>query len=105
MEIKDGIRFIPKDGEPQPLVFQRPEGYPQSKVDQLVGLVKGKYDTNYTSGINGIRTSWLTNSILEAGKQPEEDNLINCDTILEKEGYDRQSVLDLIDECASRRMY
>ena len=54
LEIKDGIRFIPKGGEPQSLDFQRPEGYPQSKIDQLVGLVKGKYDTNYTSGINGI---------------------------------------------------
>ena len=105
LEIKGGIRFIPKDGELQPLEFQRPEGYPQSKIDQLVGLVKGKYDTNYTSGINGIRTSWLTNSILETGKQPEEPNLINCDTILEKEGYNRQSVLNLIDECASRQMY
>ena len=105
MEIKDGIRFIPEGGEPQPLEFQRPEGYPQSKTDQLVGLVKGKYDTNYTSGINGIRTSWLTNSILEAGKQSEEPNLVNCDTILENEGYNRQSVLNLIDECASRQMY
>ena len=54
LEIKNGIRLIPKDGEPQPLEFQRPEGYPGSKIDQLVGLVKGEYDTNYTSGINGI---------------------------------------------------
>ena len=105
LEIKDSIRFIPKGGEPQPLEFQRPEGYPQSKVDQLVGLVKGEYDTNYPSGINGIRTSWLTNSILESGKGPDERNLIHCDTILEKEGYDRRSVLNLIEECASKRMY
>lgn len=105
IEIKDGIRLIPKGGEPQPLSYPRPEGYPRSKVDQLVGLVKGEYDTNYTSGLNGVRTSWLTNSILETGRGSDERNLVNCETILEREGYSRQFVLDLIDECASKKMY
>ena len=105
IEIKGGIRFIPNGGEPEPLEYERPEGYPHSKVDQLVGLVKGAYDTNYTSGINGIRTSLLTNAILEAGKGPDERNLVDCGNILEREGYSHQFVLELIDECASRKMY
>jgi predicted dehydrogenase len=105
IEIKGNIRFIPKNGGVEPLEYERPEGYPNSKVDQLVGLVKGDYDVNYTSGINGVRTSWLTNSILEAGKGPDERNLVNCDQILEREGYNRQFVLALIDECASMGMF
>ena len=105
IEIKGGIRFIPNGGEPEPLEYERPEGYPHSKIDQLVGLVKGTYDTNYTSGINGIRTSLLTNAILEAGKGPDDRNLVDCGNILEREGYSQQFVLELIDECASRKMY
>lgn len=105
IEIKGNIRFIPKSGEARPLEYERPEGYPNSKVDQLVGLVKGDYDVNHTSGLNGVRTSWLTNAILEAGKGPDEKNLVNCDQILEREGYDRQFILALIDECASMGMY
>ncbi len=105
IEIKKGIRFIHKDGEAQPISYSRPDGYPRSKVDQLVGLVKGEYDTNYTSGINGIRTSWLTNSILEAGKGPDAKNRVDCDELIEKEGYNRQEVLDLIDQCTARQMY
>lgn len=105
IEIKGNIRFIPKDSGARPLEYERPEGYPNSKVDQLVGLVKGDYDVNHTSGLNGVRTSWLTNAILEAGKGPDEKNLVNCDQILEREGYDRQFILALIDECASMGMY
>ena len=105
IEIKKGINFIPKDGEPEPISYPRPEGYPQSKVDQLCGLVKGDYDTNYTSGVNGVRTSWLTNSILAAGKGPDEKNRIDCNQLIEKEGYTFQNVLDLIDLCSSRQMY
>ncbi|MCZ6681146.1 MAG: Gfo/Idh/MocA family oxidoreductase [Candidatus Poribacteria bacterium] len=105
LKIKGDIQFIPEGGEAQPLEFQRPEGYPHNKVDQIVGLVKGEYDANYTSGINGIRTSWLTNSILQAGKGPDERNLVNCDTVLEQEGYNRQFVLDFIAEGALRKMY
>ena len=105
LEIKDGIRFIPKGGEPQPLAHHRPEGYPRCKVDQIVGLAKGQYDINYTSGINGIRTSWLTNSILETGKGPDEKNMVDCDALIEKEGYSRQFLHDLIDESARRGMY
>ncbi len=105
LEIKDGIRFIPNGGEPHPLSYQRPEGYPLCKVDQIVGLVKGQYNINYTSGINGIRTSWLTNSILETGKGPNERNMVDCDDVIEREGYNRQFLLDLIDACALSKMY
>lgn len=105
IEIKGGIRYIPKGGEAEPLTYPRPEGYPRNKVDQLVGLAKGEYDANYTSGINGIRTSWLTNSILEAGRGPDEKNTVNCDELIQKEGYTRQDVSALIDECAARSCY
>ena len=105
IEIKNGIRYTPKGGESEPLAYPRPEGYPRNKVDQLVGLVKGEYQTNYTSGINGIRTSWLTNSILEAGKGPDAKNRVNCDNLIQKEGYTRQEVLELIDDCASKSCY
>ena len=105
IEIKNGIRYTPKGGETAPLSYRRPEGYPQDKVDQIVGLVKGKYNINYTSGINGVRTSWLTNAILEAGKGPDTKNRIDCDALIEKEGYTRQDVLAFIDECASKSCY
>lgn len=105
IEIKNGIRFIPKGGEAEPLSYPRPEGYPRSKVDQLVGLVKGEYESNYTSGINGVRTSWLTNSILQAGKGPDEKNSVDCNELIEKEGYSNQEVNELIDLCKSRQMY
>ena len=105
IEIKNGIRYIPKGGEAEPLSYPRPEGYPRSKVDQLVGLVKGEYDANYTSGINGVRTSWLTNSILQAGKGPEEKNSVDCNELIEKEGYSKQEVNELIDLCKTRQMY
>ena len=105
IEIESGIQYIPKGGAPEPLTYPRPEGYPSSKVDQLVGLVKGEYDANYTSGVNGIRTSWLTNSILEAGRGPDEKNRVNCDELIQKEGYTRQDVSALIEECAARSCY
>ena len=105
IEIKNGIRYIPKGGEAEPLSYPRPEGYPRSKVDQLVGLVKGEYEANYTSGINGVRTSWLTNSILQTGKGSDEKNSVDCNELIEKEGYSNQEVKELIDLCKSRQMY
>lgn len=105
LEIKDGIRFFPKGGELQPLTYQRPEGYPHCKVDQIVGLAKGQYDTNYTSGINGIRTSWLTNSILETGMGSNEWNTVDCDALIENEGYSRKFLHDLIEASALSNMY
>ena len=105
IEIENGIRYTPKGGEVESLSYPRPDGYPQSKVDQLVGLVKGEYEVNYTSGINGVRTSWLTNSILEAGRGPEIKNRVNCDELIHKEGYTRQDILAFIEECASRSCY
>lgn len=97
LELKDGIHFIPKGrNQRKPVPIQKPEGYPKSKVDQIVGLAKGEYKVNYTSAINGVRTSWLTNSILEAGKGPKKKNAVVCNSILAREGYDRKFVKDLI---------
>ena len=105
LEIKSGVHYTSNDGETQELLYDRPEGYPESKVDQIVGLVKGEYDTNYTSGINGIRTAWLTNSIIEAGKGEDGWNTVDCDLLVEQEGYDRQYVHNLIKECENKNMY
>ena len=105
IEIKKGVRYTPKGGDTDTLSYPRPDEYPKNKVDQLVGLVNGEYDTNYTSGINGIRTSWLTNSILEAGKEKKKKNNVDCEKLIEKEGYSRQDILDLTDLCTSKRMY
>lgn len=100
IEIKGSPKWIPNDGEPQEIPATRPEGWPRSKVDQIVGLAKGDYTVNWTSGINGIRTSWLTNSILAAGKGPEAKNRVDCDTFIEAEGYSRKEVKTLIAEAA-----
>lgn len=105
IEIKNGISYTPKGGDTKPLSYPRPEGYPKSKVDQLVGLVKGEYSANYTSGVNGVRTSWLTNSILQAGKGPDEKNRIDCNDLIEKEGYSQQEVLSLIEQCKSKHLF
>jgi predicted dehydrogenase len=104
LEIKGGMRLIPKGGEPQEVPRKIPEGYPKSKVDQIVGLVKGDYSVNYTSGINGIRTSWLTNAIIQSGKGPEEKNTVDCDELIENEGFSRQFVKDLIVESERKNM-
>ena len=85
--------------------LERPEGYPRSNIDNLVGLVKGEYNANYASGINGIRTSWLTNSIILSGKGPREKNLISCDKVLENEGYSREYVRELIAEAEKSNMF
>jgi predicted dehydrogenase len=100
LEIRDGMRFIPKGGEPQDVPSSRPENYPRNKGDQVVGLVKGVYDANWTSGINGIRTSWLTNSILAAGKGPERKNHVDCDALIESEGYSRADIKQMIAHAA-----
>lgn len=97
LELKEGIHFVPnRSSKRKPVLTQKPEGYPKSKVDQLVGLVKGDYKANYCSAINGVRTSWLTNSILEAGKGPRKKNAVVCDKILEREGYSRKFIKDSI---------
>lgn len=86
--------------------IHRPRGYPKDKVDQTAGLVLGKYDVNYTSGIGGIRTSWLTNSILEAGRGPEARNHVDCDSLLAREGSSREEVKRLIADASYwHRMY
>jgi len=100
LEIKDGMRFIPNGGQAQDVPASKPDNYPTGKVDQVVGLVKGEYSKNWTSGINGIRTSWLTNSILEAGRGPEAKNTVDCDVLIEAEGYSRADVKTLIAEAA-----
>ena len=77
----------------------------EDTIKSFDGLVKGEYDTNYTSGINGIRTAWLTNSIIEAGKGEDGWNTVDCDLLVEQEGYDRQYVHNLIKECENKNMY
>lgn len=105
LELKDGIHFVPNgSSERKAVPIQRPEGYPKSKVDQVVGLSKGEYQVNYTSAINGVRTSWLTNSIIQAGKGPNQKNSVTCDEILEREGYDRKFVKELIQDYKKRGM-
>ena len=100
LDIKNGMWLTLGDAEPVAVEASRPDGYPDGKVDQLVGLVKGDYDRNYTSGINGIRTSWLTNSILAAGRGPDAKNHIDCDALVEGEGSSRAEVKQLIADAA-----
>ncbi len=85
--------------------LSRPEGYPRSNIDNLVGLIKGEYDTNYASGINGIRTSLLTNAIILSGKGPKEKNTVSCDEILEREGFSKEYVKELIADAESKKMF
>ena len=103
LEIKDGMWLTEGDGEPTEVEATRPDGYPSGKVEQLVGLVKGETDRNYTSGINGIRTSWLTNSILEAGRGPDAKNHVDCDELIAGEGSSRDEVKRLIADAAHWR--
>jgi len=105
LEIKDGMWLTEGEGEGSPVEVEasRPDGYPSGKVDQLVGLVKGEHDRNYTSGINGIRTSWLTNSILEAGRGPDAKNHVDCDELIKGEGSSRDEVKRLIAEASHWR--
>ena len=100
LDIKNGMWLTLGDAEPVAVEASRPDGYPDGKVDQLVGLVKGDYDRNYTSGINGIRTSWLTNSILAAGRGPDAKNHIDCAALVEGEGSSRAEVKQLIADAA-----
>ncbi|MAF12278.1 hypothetical protein CMK11_17670 [Candidatus Poribacteria bacterium] len=100
LTIKDGMWLSRGDGDPAEVEATRPDGYPTGKVEQLVGLVKGEHDRNYTSGINGIRTSWLTNSILAAGRGPEDKNHVDCDALIEGEGSSRDEVKTLIAQAA-----
>ena len=67
-------------------------------------MIKGKYDANYASGINGVRTSLLTNSIILAGKGPKEKNRISCSKMLENEGYSMEYVKQLIAEAEANNM-
>lgn len=103
LDIKNGMWLTLGDADPVEVEASRPDGYPDGKVDQIVGLVKGDYDRNYTSGINGIRTSWLTNSILAAGRGPDAKNHIDCDILVEGEGSSRAEVKQLIADAAHWR--
>lgn len=105
LELKGGMHLIPKGGEPEEVERKMPEGYPRSKTDQIVGLVRGDYSVNYTSGIGGIRTSWLTSAIIESGKGPEAKNTVDCDEFIEKEGFSRQYVKKLIEESEQKNMF
>jgi predicted dehydrogenase len=83
----------------------KPEGHPKSNIDNVIGLVKGDYKVNYASGLNGIRTSLLTNSIILSGKGTKEKNTISCDKILESEGYSKDYVKQLIAESHKNNMF
>lgn len=106
LTIKGGKLLLKSKGsdEEKELPLSRPEDYPRSNIDNLVGLIKGTYDKNYVSGINGIRTSLLTNSIILSGKGPDEKNTISCDEILENEGYSMEYVRQIIAEAEKNRM-
>jgi len=97
IEIKSGkLTLTPRSGEPKEVTPEKPEGYPHSNIDNLIGLIKGQYQINYTSAINGIRTSWLTNSILQTGKGPRDRKSVDCDEVLRKEGFSTQFVREMI---------
>ncbi|HEY3281990.1 MAG TPA: Gfo/Idh/MocA family oxidoreductase [Armatimonadota bacterium] len=98
LTIKEGKLLLSAKGQDSEIPQDRPEGYPQSNIDNLVKLIRGQISTNFVSSINGVRTSWLTNSILEAGRGPEKRNTVSCDRLLEVEGYSRQYVKDKIAE-------
>lgn len=107
LNIKEGKLFVKgkEEQEEEEVPLSRPEGYPKSNIDNLVGLVKGEYKVNYASGINGIRTSLLTNAIILTGKGPEEKNTVSCDKILENEGYSREYIKSLIAEAERNNMF
>jgi predicted dehydrogenase len=104
LEIREGKLLHTKNGSTEEIQPQVPEGYPSSNIDNLVGLITGKYNTNYTSVINGVRTSWLTNSIILTGKGPAERNTVLCDEVLVREGTSREEVVSLIKKCAEKGM-
>ncbi|MFC1715015.1 Gfo/Idh/MocA family protein [Candidatus Poribacteria bacterium] len=107
LSIKEGKLLFRAKGKrkEEELPLSRPEGYPRSNIDNLVGLIKGEYDTNFVSGLNGIRTSLLTNSIILSGKGPKKKNRISCDEILENEGYSMEYVKNLIAESEKNSMF
>ncbi len=107
LSIKGGKLLFKGKGkqEEEEIPLSRPEGYPRSNIDNLVGLVKGEYKVNYASGINGIRTSLLTNAIILTGKGPDEKNTVSCDKLLENEGYSREYVKSLISESEKNNMF
>ena len=106
LSIKEGklLHKVKGKRKEEELPLSRPEGYPRSNIDNLVGLIKGDYDTNFVSGLNGIRTSLLTNSIILCGKGPKDKNRVSCDEILENEGYSMDYVKNLIEESENNNM-
>jgi predicted dehydrogenase len=97
LTLKNGtIVFEPAGGgASREIPKERPEGYPRSNIDNLLGLIRGTYDKNYCSSINGVRTSWLTNCIIATGSEGGE---VNADDYLEREGYSREDVRALINQ-------
>ena len=89
----------------QELPLEKPEDYPKSNIDNLIGLIKGEYKVNYASGINGIRTSLLTNAIIMSGKGPDEKNKISCEKLLESEGYSIEYVKEMIAQAEKNNMF
>lgn len=104
LEIREGKLIHVADGRTTEIQPELPAGYPASNIDNLIGLIRGEYKTNYTSAINGVRTSWLTDSIILTGKGPDETNAVDCDELLMREGSSRDEVSALIERCAERGM-
>jgi predicted dehydrogenase len=107
LSIKGGKLLFKAKGKrnEEEIPLSRPEDYPKSNIDNIVGLVRGDYKVNYASGLNGIRTSLLTNSIILSGKGPKEKNTISCDKMLENEGYSREYVKQVISDSEKSNMF
>ncbi|MGQ9524546.1 MAG: Gfo/Idh/MocA family protein [Armatimonadota bacterium] len=104
LEIREGKLLHTKNSTTTELPQELPEGYPKSNIDNLVGLIRGAYSVNYTSAVNGLRTSWLTNCVVLTGKGPADRNTVVCDDVLVREGTSRQEVVSLIQQCAAKGM-
>lgn len=102
LEIREGKLLHTQDGTVRELPQELPEGYPKSNIDNLVGLIRGTYSVNYTSAVNGLRTSWLTNCVVLTGKGPADRNTVLADEVLIREGTSREEVVSLIQQCAAK---
>lgn len=90
----NSVTFEPAGGgAAQEIEPKLPDNYPKSNIDNMIGLIRGQYDKNWCSSINGVRTSWLTNCIIATGN---DGGTVDADELLQKEGYTREDVKDLI---------
>jgi len=103
LTIKGSATFEPSGGgSTQELPKERPAGYPKSNIDNLIGLIRGTYDKNFCSSINGVRTSWLTNCVIATGPK---GSTVDADELIRHEGYSREDIHDLINRSHSLGWY